>query len=183
MAHQNLKKKFITSEEINVLKDSILKLRSSFKPNHHLQYIVNTLEQGFFTIIDRVNTPLNLPTNQQQTTQLLQTIVSSPPGAASSTNIQQQQQQPGNKLNNNPGVNPSSASSSTSSTSSTSSKNDRHENTNPTTVGTHYSSTSALPISTYANQLRAQASQPALNTNYPQFSDFKRQQQNFLQGN
>ncbi len=42
-------------EETSVLKDSIMKLRSSFKPNHPLQYVINTIEQGFLAITDRAN--------------------------------------------------------------------------------------------------------------------------------
>ena len=99
MTHQNMKKKFITCDEINVLKDSILKLRNTFKPNHPLQFIINTLEQGFFTIIDRVNSPIT---------------PQSPPGAASTQ--QQQQQQPSSASS-------SSKSSTSSTSSSTSNKN------------------------------------------------------------
>jgi hypothetical protein len=45
----------MSHEETSVLKDSIMKLRSSFKPNHPLQFAVNTIEQGFLAITERAS--------------------------------------------------------------------------------------------------------------------------------
>ncbi len=44
----------LNKNEEFVLKDSLVKLRQSFSPNHTSQYLINTLEQAFLTLIDRI---------------------------------------------------------------------------------------------------------------------------------
>ena len=184
MAHQNMKKKFITSDEINVLKDSILKLRNTFKPNHPLQFIINTLEQGFFTIIDRVNTPVNITTTNHQQAHPL---TSSPPGAASTSNFQPQgnnKLQAGQTSSIQPQPSSASSVSSTSSTSSstssaTSIKTDKPAtSTSATTVPVlHYASTSSLHVpNVHNNYIRTQTSQPIILNNNNSNQELKKQQ-------
>ncbi len=70
----------MSHDEASALKDAIMKLRASFKPNHPLQFAVNTIEQGFMAVLERnrgrhaptVKSPLNSypPSSSSSTTSI-----------------------------------------------------------------------------------------------------------------
>jgi len=155
------KRKCITLEEVNVLKDSITKLRSSFKPNHPLQYIINTLEQGFYTIVERVNSPYSSGNGNAN----LKSQTLSPPGAApskflASSNSATSTSHP-NSFNHM-----HSSSSSTSST--TSIKNESAEQSlpaNTTTTCGSSASKNAIVSNAYSLPIRNQVTHAIINPN------------------